>query len=521
MEAVNHTSCKNPLAHENKQHNRFMDRDLCQQLISLRRNHSSWLLLASRNAPLTLSCLKSLFDHSKPSVTLEDAMEKLAEAYSHYANDAEFDIGTDENQNTAARKELRTWIKRGLIVERQGQLMATDALQRSFAFVDSLQERSMTSTASRLATVQREIENLAAQLSHNQSDREALLLNKIAQLEAELEAVKQGDYKVLDGTQAREGIREMYQLATSLQADFRRVEDSYREADLSLRQRVIGEQHHRGEIVDNLLQSHEALVQTPEGQVFESFHQQLARTVELTQMKLRLRAILENDQTEHALTLKQTQNLRQLVPRLVGESERVIQARARSERDVRGYLMSGLADEQIRVGAILQDIMHTALEVNWQSQKVRRTPAPLPPIAIVCNNLPLNERFLIKDNGENQSHDLDLHTTDADLHTMDDEFWQAYQSLDRAVLFDTTIAHLKRSGKEISLKDLAAALPPTHDLETLTFWLAMAREAGIKITDSTESIDLFHEDDGWTRFHVPDVQLTFSAVKNLESGEVE
>ena len=111
--------------------------------------------------------------------------------------------------------------------------MATDALQRSFAFVDSLQERSMTSTASRLATVQREIENLAAQLSHNQSDREALLLNKIAQLETELEAVKQGDYKVLDGTQAREGIREMYQLATSLQADFRRVEDSYREADLS------------------------------------------------------------------------------------------------------------------------------------------------------------------------------------------------------------------------------------------------------------------------------------------------
>ena len=313
----------------------------------------------------------------------------------------------------------------------------------------------------------------------------------------------------------------MYQLATSLQADFRRVEDSYREADLSLRQRVIGEQHHRGEIVDNLLQGHEALVQTPEGQVFESFHQQLVRTVELTQMKQRLRAILENDQTDEALTLKQTQNLRQLVPRLVGESERVIQARARSERDVRGYLMSGLAEEQIRVGAILQDIMHIALEVNWQSQKVRRTPAPLPPIAIVCNNLPLNERFLIKDTSENQSHDLDLHTSDADINTMDDEFWQAYQSLDRAALFETTIAHLKRSGKEISLKELAVALPPTHDLETLTFWLAMAREAGIKIMDSTESIDLFHKDDGWTRFHVPDAQLTFSAVRNLESGEIE
>ena len=36
---------------------------------------------------------------------------------------------------------------------------------------------------------------------------------------------------MLDGLQAEEGIREVYQLAISLHADFRRVEDSYREAD--------------------------------------------------------------------------------------------------------------------------------------------------------------------------------------------------------------------------------------------------------------------------------------------------
>ncbi len=498
-----------------------MNRELCQQLISLRRNNSSWKLLASRNAPLTLSCLKSLFDHGKPTVTLEDATEKLAEAFSFYINDTEFDVGSEDTQTDTARKELRQWLKRRLIVERDGQLMSTDALQLAFAFIDSLQDRTMTSTASRLATVQREIENLAANLSQKQSDREALLQAKIALLETELAAVKQGNFEVLEGPQATEGIREIYQLASSLHTDFRRVEDSYRAADLALRQRIMGEKHNRGEVVDDLLAGHEALVNTVEGQVFESFHQQLVNTVELTQMKQRLRDILQNPQTEAALDRKQSTDLRQLVPRLVGESERVIQARARSERDVRGFLMSGLADEQLRTGALLQDIFQVALDVDWQSQKVRRTPAPLPPVAIVVSNLPVPERFLLKDNSEQQSQTLDFNTQDANLHTMDAEFWQAYQALDRTELFNNTVAQLKLQGKPVSLTGLAASLPPSHDLETLTFWLAMAREAGIEILHDTDTIDLFDEEDGWTRFYTPKIQMSYTDVAALSSGDIE
>ncbi len=498
-----------------------MNRELCQQLISLRRNHSSWRLLASRNAPLTLSCLKSLFDHGQPSVTLEDATEKLAEAFALYVNDTEFDLGTDDNQAGSARKELRHWLKQGLIVERDGQLMSTDALQRAFAFIDSLQDHTMTSTASRLATVQRAIENLAAGVSHSQADREALLKTKIALLEAELKNVQQGDFEVLDGPQAVEAIREVYQLASSLHTDFRRVEDSYRAADLALRKRIIGEKHHRGEVVDDLLEGHEALVSTVEGQVFESFHQQLVDTVELNQMKQRLRVILENKHAEAALNRKQTTDMRQLVPRLVGESEKVIQARARSERDVRGFLQSGLADEQIRVGALLQEIFQTALDVDWQSQKVRRAPAPLPAVAIAINNLPLHERFLVKETGDQQSGALDFNAQTTEISQMDEEFWQAYRALDREQLFNTTLAELKTLGKPVTLKDLAAALPPSHDLETLAYWLAMAREAGVPIGDESEAIDLFDEEDGWTRFHAPQVQISFNEVAGLESGDIE
>ena len=379
----------------------------------------------------------------------------------------------------------------------------------------------MTSTASRLATVQRAIESLEAQLSHSRRERMESLRRRIRSLEDELAAVESGDFKVLSGSQAEEGIREVYQLAMSLRADFRRVEDSYREADRELRHRIISEKQNRGEIVDEMLDGHDELVRTVEGQVFESFYQQLVQTAELDEMKRRLRAILENENTDSALERKQKANLRTLVSRLVQESDRVIQARARSERDVRGFLKSGLADEQIRVGAILQDLFQVALEIDWNSQKVRRTPCPLPPTGVSAPNRPLVERLLAKQVGNDTATDLDLTEQEADLEEMGDEFWYAYRALDRQALFESTISHLRKSDEPLTIGALAKALPPTHDLETLAYWLAMAREAGIDPGNTDEAIELFDEDDGWTRFFAPQTELTFAAVRSLELRHLE
>jgi hypothetical protein len=93
--------------------------------------------------------------------------------------------------------------------------------------------------------------------------------------------------------------------------------------------------------------------------------------------------------------------------------------------------------------------------------------------------------------------------------------------LDRAQLFESTVEYLRTTGKQFTIGELANALPPTHDLETLAYWLAMARQAGIEVEDRTETIDLFDEQDGATRFHVPRVQMTHGSVSDLDSGSLE
>ena len=496
-----------------------MARETVSKYISLRRNHPAWSLLASPKGPLILASLKSLIDSSPGGVVLEEAVERLATDFADYANDSEFDLG--EDHPLAARREIRQWIKRGLIVERDGKILATDAFQRALLFVDSLEDHSMTSTASRLATVQRAIELLEVQLSRSQKDRERAIQARMELLAIELQAVRTGVFDVLDGKQAEEGIREVYQLAMSLQADFRRVEDSYRQADRQLRQRIISENQNRGQIVDELLNGHEQLVQTVEGQVFESFYAQLVKSSELHDMKSRIRSILENGNSDKALSRKQKAELKQLVSRLVYESERVIQARSHSERDVRGFLKSGLANEQLRVGALLQEIFQAALELDWQSQKIRRTDSPLPPIAISSGNLPLIERLLPKQIESDSVSQLELDENYADPAGMGDEFWHAYRAMNREAVFRNTLEILKQDGQKLTIGQLAKAIRPTHDLETLSFWLAMARQAGLELGQGAQSIDLHDPLDGDTRFQVPWVEMAIEDVEDLKVESLE
>ena len=254
------------------------------KFIAARQQHPAWLLLASRRAPLMLSCLEALFEHQREGVPFDDAVQALADMLAAHGNQPDFEIDTADTL-AQARRELRDWIRRALVTEREGRIHETDALKTALRFVAQLDHRLMTSTASRLAVVQREIDNLATALDPNPQSRAEHIERRIEDLQQQLEEVRAGRLPLLNDAQAIEGIREVYALATSLRADFRRVEDSWREADRTLRQAILSAQQHRGAVVDQLLDGHASLLSTQEGRVFESFQQQLDHQSELADMR--------------------------------------------------------------------------------------------------------------------------------------------------------------------------------------------------------------------------------------------
>ncbi len=495
--------------HEQKNHRRT------RAYINARQQHPAWLLLASTKAPAVLSCLQALFTEHRDGIEFESAVLELADVLREQSAAAEIEIKTD-NFLLEAKKELRGWIKKKLIVERQGKILATDALESALRFADGLENRFMTSTASRLSVVQREIENLNTNLNPDPKIRAQNLKNKIKNLEKELARVKQGQVVVLNKNEALEAIREIYSLATSLRTDFRRVEDSFRQADQQLRQSIISEQNHRGEIVDKLLDSHDSLLQTDEGKVFHGFQQQLSQTSELDSMKHSLRRIVGHDYANDALRSEQLVELRWLAIRLVEESESVIRARARSERDVKSFLKSGLAAEHHRVGELLNEVFQQALDIDWASQSVRRSDAGLSPVAIANSGLPLVERLRFKSLLEEDNYVLDFTQQLSDLGNMDEEFWAAFDELDRLRLINETKAVLQARQVTMGIADIAKHFSVEHDLESIVLWLGLALQANVPVRTETENVDINNDNNTPMRFTVPIVELTAEAVKELD-----
>lgn len=491
-------------------------REQARALIEARRQHPGWRLLASRRAPLVLGCLQALFEDAKDGVTVEMAQQALADLLVEHANDDE--LGGGKEPAGEARRELREWIRRRLVIEREGRLYATDALEKALDFVGGLASRLMTSTASRLSVVQREIENLEVGLNPDPKQRGQHLRRKIAKLQKELARVEAGDVPMLGREQAIESIREVFNLATGLRADFRRVEDSYRQADQALRETIIASQSHRGEILDELLDGHENLLQTPEGQVFHGFFEQLKHEAGMAEVRRRLRNIIKHPFAQQALDDNQSNDLRWLFIRLNRESETVLRARERSEADVRGFLKTGLVAEHHRVGELLEALQKVALDIDWQQHKVRTAPSSLPPVGVDCQNLPLIERLRVKSLDKGEESPLELSQQQTNLDDIEDDFWLSFDSLDQQALLNDTRKTLEQDGGAMSLAQLAEQLPPTHDLETLAFWLGLAREAEVPILDDRETVDVDDRDqiDLRWRFSVPKVALTSVAVEAID-----
>lgn len=486
-----------------------------QKYITARQQHPAWLLLASRRAPLVLSCLDALFEHQRDGVPFDGAVQALADMLAVHANDTDYEIDSSDTLSDA-RREIREWIRRGLVVERESRIFETDALKTALRFIAQLDGRMMTSTASRLAVVQREIDNLAAALNPDPQSRISHLQRRIDEFQQQLDDVLAGHITALTNEQAIEGIREVYALATSLRADFRRVEDSWRDADRLLREAIISARHHRGAVMDQLLDGHANLLNTQEGRVFDSFHQQLSNQTELTEMRQRIRQILSHPVAGKALDGLQSSALQLLVQQLIKEAKVVQGVRARSEREVSQFMKTGQAAENQRVGQLLNEVLEQALHVDWKRQQVRRMSAPLPPLGVALGTVPLVERLRVKSLEGGEQAALLLNTQHTDLGQMEGEFWQAFEGLDRDALVQSTLETLAQAGRPMTLAELAAALPPgEHDLETLALWLAMAREAGIDLDATEEQIE---SNDGSTlwRFTVPHVALDSARLANID-----
>lgn len=314
---------------------------------------AAWRMLRADNAPYILAFIAELFSeesevpYGRARILLDAEIERSRE------------LGIWQTESSAATY-LNQWIKYGWLREMDDSLTKTDASEIALRFCKGLDERHSGTTASHLRIVQEAVRDLAVAISPNVDEKVTLLESKKAEIQREIESLQAGVVPVLSESEQRERIRQIYQLASVLTGDFRRVEDEIRILDKELRIQIIEGDISRGDVLLSVMEREALLSTTEAGSAFEGFYQLLCDQNRAMEFREQLRSILSRPIGQQ-LSSSQHQFLSHLMRELSRESERVFRVRRRSEEGLRSYIESGAAAENQAVDRLLSKLERQAL----------------------------------------------------------------------------------------------------------------------------------------------------------------
>jgi ribosomal protein S16 len=339
-----------------------MDHD---RLKSLRRHHPGWRLLASPHAPMIVSFLERAFLASNERLLAESELINRLEDLLHGLRQTE----GEEAYPRAAKAYLNEWADdehgwlRRFYVDGTDEphLDLTPATEKAIAWLKSLEQPQFVGAESRLLTV---FELLRQIVEGTETDPEARIMElerRKAELKSEIAAIRDGRLEMMDDTRLRERFLQMVETARSLLADFRQVEENFRQLDRQVRERITRLEGGKGEVLSDIFDQHDTIAGSDQGRSFRAFWDFLmspARQEELAELLERVFAL--NPITE----LKPDRRLRLIHDDWLEAGAQTQRTVARLSEQLRRFLDDRAWLENRRIMDIIQDLEHQALALR-------------------------------------------------------------------------------------------------------------------------------------------------------------
>lgn len=458
--------------------------------------HRAWSLLRADNAPYILAFIESLFsdenevEYGQARLLLEAEIERSRE------------LGIWETE-TNANTYLNQWIRQGWLREMDNQLTKTDAVQTALRFARQLEERATGTTASHLRIVQDAVRDFVVALSSNTDDRLALLEQKKAEIQREIDALQAGILVELDDNTKRERIREIYQLCSLLTGDFRLLEEEIRHLDQELRIQMIAEDSSRGKVLQSIMEKEELLAKTEAGNAFEGFFQLLCDANRATEFREQIRLLLENDSVSQHLLANQSRFLAQLMNELNNESQRIFRIRRRTEQELRAYIESGQAQENQAVDRLISQLEKLAVEFGGVENLLQKSTALSLPVGPIIISSPQSMRLKQPDEQLETNTQLQINPNQAS-----DAVLASLQSVNvRQVA--KSLQHILQQQGVLSIAGLVQHRPVRAGLEELVSYVRVAK--AIRATELEEKESVIIEDRQGNKLKVSVPTLLLSA----------
>lgn len=276
-----------------------MDYDEIEQL---RTRHAAWRLLSSHNAALVLSFLGRVFVDANASNLpaqrltdeLDDELYALNQRFTDDASEPRFPRPAKQYLDDWASPE-RGWLRRFYPAEGdEPHYDLTPAVEKALAWVGDLRARSFIGTESRLSTIFELLRQMVHGADDDPAGRLADLRRRRDVIDAEIARLEAGEVALADPVIQRDRYQQFARTARELLADFRQVEENFRDLDRGLREQIALWEGSKGELLDDLFTNRRGIVDSDQGRSFRAFYDLLLsseRQAELSDLLARLHEI--------------------------------------------------------------------------------------------------------------------------------------------------------------------------------------------------------------------------------------
>jgi Protein of unknown function (DUF3375). len=226
-------------------------------------------------------------------------------------------------------------------------------------WIGELSRRPFVGAESRLIALFDALRDLVYGAAYDPEEKRAELERRRAEIDAELGRIERGETGRFDETKILERYYGAEDAARRLLADFKQIEQNFRDLDRETKERVIASDRSRGSVLKEVFEHRDAIVTSDQGKSFSSFWSflmSLDKREELADLVDRVLSI------PAVRASSKTFPLDSLDSRLVGAGARVQDMTYRLNEELRRFLDERSRREGLRVGELVEAWKRLTLE---------------------------------------------------------------------------------------------------------------------------------------------------------------
>ena len=386
---------------------------------------------------------------------------------------------------------LQNWSQQGFLrryyeIADEPVYELSPATENALKWLEDLNKQQFIGTHSRLLqffSLLQQIVNKTA----GPYDRILQLQEDRKKIDQEIDRIKKGNYTQADDTQLKEEYFLAEETARRLLADFRQVEENFRELDTQTRQTIIKSNLAKGALLDNIFEQQDHLWSTDQGKSFKAFWEFLMSE----SMQLELEELIEKLNNIPVIKqVKQEQIVDRIKTNLVDAGDKVNRSNDGLIEQLRKYVEQKNLSESRQILRSIEQIENlliehkdnispyqTLMEIDglFRPSLLMERPLFSPPTKVVFEQTAI-------ENG----------MSDADTQILFEQFYVDIESL------RNNIKILLRTKSQVSLSEVVIHYTPTKGVAEILGYMQIAKSDNKHYVsdDQRESLTVQNADTG-------------------------